>query len=811
MQPMSRKKGRINSMVKRPKFNPRKIQLTAFALFAIIAIIILPQTLSGTFAADAPDLNYYEQKVVELTNAKRAENGLNPLRLNRELSAAARWFSQDSILNRPPGYCGHQATDGSWPDARAIRFGYYGTAGAENAFCGLVTPEQAVDGWMNSPGHRANILNPDSREIGLGYYLDSNSGRGYVAQMFGQDAAYPPVLINSDAVTTTSPNVALYIYGALANSDALYGLGQPIQMRVSNRADFAGATWETFSNNRSWALDGTNTGFKTVYVQLQDAAGKSTVSSDNIYYGPTIPYGYLDTLAQGSTHLETLTLSNLSSGGAAYMQFSNNWGLNSQSGKMSLNWGQGGTVNDADATGGKAFQLKTNGSNESQAWLYTTSYMKNLPSQVYFRLKLSTLAAPNAKVRFTVGAAGVNTESLLTAADFKSAGVYQEFPVSFTQANNPQNAFLTLAVSFSDPDNLAAVNVDRMDFYTAPEAFAAIKTWAVPNKNYRGATIKVRYTNNAAKSPDFSDPVVLGPYLPPVYNPTVPVDIPTPTVPVGPTATPGSGDSTDPAFALVWGRTDDPILKGLVSRSWMWGDRPNGFALLRESYDGRQRLVQYHDKSRMEINNPNGNRADLFFVTNGLLVREMISGDLQMGDAVFNTKTPADIPVAGDPNSSGQNPNAPTYASFKGVASLNNDRRSSDRSGQLVTTFLAKDGSTRELSSQPANVRSVYYDSNLGHNIPDVFWNFMNSRGKVLQGGSYVDDQIVNWVYAMGYPLSEPFWTKSIVAGQERDVLVQVFQRRVLSYTPTNPAGFQVEMGNVGRHYYLWRYGTSPA
>ena len=46
------------------------------------------------------------------------------------------------------------------------------------------------------------------------------------------------------------------------------------------------------------------------------------------------------------------------------------------------------------------------------------------------------------------------------------------------------------------------------------------------------------------------------------------------------------------------------------------------------------------------------------------------------------------------------------------------------------------------------------------------------------------------------------------VGGVERDVLMQAFQRRVVTYTPSNSAGFQVEMGNVGRHYTAWRYGT---
>jgi hypothetical protein len=49
-----------------------------------------------------------------------------------------------------------------------------------------------------------------------------------------------------------------------------------------------------------------------------------------------------------------------------------------------------------------------------------------------------------------------------------------------------------------------------------------------------------------------------------------------------------------------------------------------------------------------------------------------------------------------------------------------------------------------------------------------------------------------------------------MVGGVELDVLVQLFERRVLTYTPTNPAGFKVEMGNVGQHYYRWRYLSTP-
>lgn len=458
--------------------------------------------------------------------------------------------------------------------------------------------------------------------------------------------------------------------------------------------------------------------------------------------------------------------------------------------------GKGNLVNDADAANGKAYQVQANGDNELNSWVYTTSYIRDLPSQVYFHLKLSNLNAPHLRIRLQVNAAEVNTGLNLTAADFRAAGVYQEFPVSFTQRTDFSKPFLAFQVGLTDPDNITNLNIDRMDIYTAPEPFSSNKSWAVPGANYRGSSLKVRYTNspNSNNQMGYAPAQLVGPFLPSLYNPKIALPPPVLT------------NASDPAFAQLWGHTDAAVAGGLVARSWIWGSQPRGFASVLENYDGKQRLVQYHDKARMEVNNPNADRSNPFFVSNGLLVREMISGQQQVGDNSFMVKPPANVAIAGDP----VNPNAPTYASFRNLASLNNDRRAANRGNQSVTTALNRDGSTRELASLPADVKLVYYDEHLGHNIPDVFWNFMNSRGLVLTNGSYQQDTVVNWVYAMGYPLSEPYWTKTLVGGVEREVLVQVFERRVLSYTPANPASFQVEMGNVGQHYYAWRYGEAP-
>src|SRR5436305_4249057 len=90
-----------------------------------------------------------------------------------------------------------------------------------------------------------------------------------------------------------------------------------------------------------------------------------------------------------------------------------------------------------------------------------------------------------------------------------------------------------------------------------------------------------------------------------------------------------ASDATPPAFAdpnfqQLWTRTDAPVAGGQADRSWYWGPQPG--QVRSEPYSGSPtgaRLVQYFDKARMEINDPNGDRSSQWFVTTGLLVAEM--------------------------------------------------------------------------------------------------------------------------------------------------------------------------------------------
>jgi len=142
----------------------------------------------------------FEQQVVELTNQERAKNGLAPLKENAELNYAADEYAE---LMSDRGVLSHTGPDGSQPWDRAKAVGYEAQTMGENIAAGQKTPEQVVAAWMNSPGHRANILNPKYTEIGVGF--DDN----YWVQKFGSGdlnpESYIPNSSSSDASGSSEP------------------------------------------------------------------------------------------------------------------------------------------------------------------------------------------------------------------------------------------------------------------------------------------------------------------------------------------------------------------------------------------------------------------------------------------------------------------------------------------------------------------------------------------------------------------------------------------------------------------------------
>ena len=119
----------------------------------------------------------YEQEVVRLVNAQRAQNGLKPLAENWELSRVARYKSADMASRR---YFSHESPTYGSPYQMMRSFGISFRSAGENIAYGQRTPAAVVNAWMNSSGHRANILSSSYTQIGVGYHEAGN----YWTQMF---------------------------------------------------------------------------------------------------------------------------------------------------------------------------------------------------------------------------------------------------------------------------------------------------------------------------------------------------------------------------------------------------------------------------------------------------------------------------------------------------------------------------------------------------------------------------------------------------------------------------------------------------
>jgi serralysin len=159
----------------------------------------------------------FVNRVVGLTNLERSKFGLAPLSFDSQLNRSAQLHSVDMALN---DYFAHDGLNGSTSRSRIRAAGYQDWTSGENIAAGQTTPEQVVQAWMNSPGHRANILNSNFQSIGIGYYfLAQDTGNfnyyHYWTQNFG-------TRVNGSTVMGIDSGERLS--GSQGN-DTIYGLG----------------------------------------------------------------------------------------------------------------------------------------------------------------------------------------------------------------------------------------------------------------------------------------------------------------------------------------------------------------------------------------------------------------------------------------------------------------------------------------------------------------------------------------------------------------------------------------------------------
>ncbi|MDQ6693132.1 MAG: hypothetical protein M3014_01745 [Chloroflexota bacterium] len=247
---------------------------------------------------------------------------------------------------------------------------------------------------------------------------------------------------------------------------------------------------------------------------------------------------------------------------------------------------------------------------------------------------------------------------------------------------------------------------------------------------------------------------------------------------------PSEGFAATPIGA-VWQHDDGQVASGRVQRAWLWG--PGPFYTNYEPFaDTPQHthLVQYFDKGRLEVSDPPSAGG----VTAGLLVKEMVTGDVEVGGGRLYRLGSASVPVAGDAG----NTAAPTYGAF---AKLTGKAQNSGSTPVIQQLDAKGQGST--IDKAPMPVTLGHWEEASGHNWADIFWRFATDPNRPAS---------FSWLTTLGYPISEPYWVQAPVAGRNTTLLVQLFERRVLTFNPSNPSAMQVEMGNVGRHYYSWRY-----
>jgi hypothetical protein len=264
-----------------------------------------------------------------------------------------------------------------------------------------------------------------------------------------------------------------------------------------------------------------------------------------------------------------------------------------------------------------------------------------------------------------------------------------------------------------------------------------------------------------------------------------------------------SGIPVDPAISRIWKGTDEPVASGAAVLGWLWGPQANATGVeYTEDSPALRRTMVYFDKARLDILDPSASPDSGWYVTGALLIAQMLSGQIPFGDGIVATRESPHIPVAGDPDQ----PGALTYAALGPLASINGKSLRSGEPvpvapsliGQDISTILNGNGSISESTVVNPGVTYGAYDAVTGHNIAKPFAEWIVAQ-----------QYAANWL--IGRPLTEPYWVEVAVGGTTKFVMLQAFERRVLTYTPDNAPEWRVESGNAGQHYRVWRGLTQPS
>jgi hypothetical protein len=165
----------------------------------------------------------------------------------------------------------------------------------------------------------------------------------------------------------------------------------------------------------------------------------------------------------------------------------------------------------------------------------------------------------------------------------------------------------------------------------------------------------------------------------------------------------------------------------------------------------------------------------------------------------FEFRGPARVAALGDPD------NFPTYADLLPFYQSPGAVNPGDL-GKPATGFINTNLTVTGFNDYANDGATILVRGENNHGVARAFVDFMNQEGLVSENGRYVRGQVYDPLFVFGLPVTGAYWVKTKVGGKELPILFQVFERRVLTYNPANPPQWRIEMGNVGQHYYTWRY-----
>jgi uncharacterized protein YkwD len=224
-------------------------------------------------------------ELLALINSARAAEGLHPYAISVALSSAAQRHSEDMAAS---GQIGHTGSDGSSSTQRILEAGYgvyeFGLVASQNIYGGTGGAQAPFDEWLSQPGARSNLMSSKYREAGIGFASDAQ-GRAYWTLTVGAQPNVLPVFINGGVTRVDSITVTLNLVPENVAPEGLgTAMGQPKAYRASTDAEFVGADWEPWAASVNFALEDVE-GLQTVYVQLRDSEGRTTVSRASVTLG----------------------------------------------------------------------------------------------------------------------------------------------------------------------------------------------------------------------------------------------------------------------------------------------------------------------------------------------------------------------------------------------------------------------------------------------------------------------------------------------------------------------------------------------